>query len=337
LSMIYPRLTLCHVVCVHRYNYQLLTFMAVNAFGEGAVVQHSLIEANGDWHMEKAISHFRRMHPTRIDHLRVIVVDKDLNEIRVLESNFPDARILICHFHVIKYFKKKRSKPEFGKTSTEDSSQIDAAIHNMVYASCEDDYERNLDTLKGLCDRIGLQEFFNYLERNWNDCQDRWVMFRRANLPHLKNHTNNRLERFFGKLKDGIDSSMGMSACIKALLAYDRRVENELQYRSLRIGQYVNCNYDEEMANVLRFTSHNVAEHISHEYARALAKAESYVYMDDEDDTNQIKEHTLQLSDWSCNCEFAVSMLLPCRHAMAYRHAHSTPGPVIPWKRIDER
>jgi hypothetical protein len=317
--------------------------MAVNEFGEGAVVQQSLIEANGDWHMEKAISHFKRMHPTRIDHLRVIVVDKDLNEIRVLETNFPDARILICHFHVMKYLKEKRSKPEFGKTSTEDASQIDAAIHKMVYASCERDYERNHDALRGLCDRMGLQDFFDYFDRNWNDCQDRWVMFRRANLPHLKNHTNNRLESFFGKLKDGIDSSMGMAARIKALLAYDRRVENELQYRLMRIGQYVNCNYDEEMANVLRFTSHYVAEQISHQYARALNKANSYVFMEDLDDANVMKvagvtsEHTLQLSDWSCDCEFAVSMLLPCCHAMAYRQTHSTPGPVIPYKRIDER
>ncbi|KAL3674332.1 hypothetical protein V7S43_000288 [Phytophthora oleae] len=35
----------------NRYNYHLLTFMAMNEFEEGAVVQQSLLEANGDWHM----------------------------------------------------------------------------------------------------------------------------------------------------------------------------------------------------------------------------------------------------------------------------------------------
>ncbi|EGZ05434.1 hypothetical protein PHYSODRAFT_342274 [Phytophthora sojae] len=78
------------VDCSHktnRYNYQLLTFMAMNEFSEGAVVQQSLLEANGDWHMEKAIAHFKRAHPTRINLVRVIVVDKDLNEIhRKLEK-----------------------------------------------------------------------------------------------------------------------------------------------------------------------------------------------------------------------------------------------------------
>ncbi|KAE9300970.1 hypothetical protein PR003_g22640 [Phytophthora rubi] len=46
----------------NRYNYQLLTFMSMNEFGEGTVVQHSLLEANGDWHMDKAICHFKRLH-----------------------------------------------------------------------------------------------------------------------------------------------------------------------------------------------------------------------------------------------------------------------------------
>ncbi|KAE9066734.1 hypothetical protein PF010_g27745 [Phytophthora fragariae] len=55
--------------CSHktnRYNYQLLTFMTMNEFGEGAVAQHSLLEANGDWHMDRAIDHFKRAHPDGI-------------------------------------------------------------------------------------------------------------------------------------------------------------------------------------------------------------------------------------------------------------------------------
>jgi hypothetical protein len=330
-------------LCLRRYNYQLLTFMAMDEFGEGVVVQQSLIEANGDWHMEKAISHFKRSHPTRINLLRVIIVDKDLNEIRVLESNFPEARVLICHFHVIKYLKEKRAKPEYGKISADDASQIDAAIHGMVYAGSADEYEQNHSSLKGLCGRIGMDAFFEYFERNWDDSQDRWVMYRRANLPHLKNHTNNRLESFFGKLKDGIDSSMSMAMCVKAILAYDRRVQNEQQYRVSRIGQFVNSNYDDEMSNVLRFTTHFVADHISHQYARALDKAETYHFVQTAKGHEVVNvrgrssEHTLSLTDWRCDCEFAISMRLPCRHAIAYRTVNRGNGPVIPWTRIDER
>ncbi|OWZ02724.1 hypothetical protein PHMEG_00025668 [Phytophthora megakarya] len=291
------------VDCTHktnRYNYQLLTFMAMNEFGEGTVVQHSLIEANGDWHMERAIAHFKRLHPSRINMLRVIMVDKDLNEIRVLESNFPDARVLICHFHVIKYLKEMRSKPEFCKISGDDASQIDAAVHKMVYAGSEDVYDAAYVALHGICDRIGFQDFFSYFERNWDTCQDRWVMYRRSNLPHFKNHTNNRLESFFGKLKDGVDSSMSMSACVKALVSHDKRVENEYKYRISRIGQFSNSSYDEEMSVVLRFTTHYVATQVEAEYCRALEKADVYHYDVDQNDTNVVTvsgkftEHKLQ-------------------------------------------
>ncbi|OWZ05643.1 hypothetical protein PHMEG_00022232 [Phytophthora megakarya] len=201
-------------------------FMAMNEFGEEVVVQHSLIEENGDWHMERAIDHFKITHRTRIHDLRFIIVYKDMNEINFLESHFQEARILICHFHVIKYLKEMRSKPEFGKISADDTSQIDSAIHEMVYARSDDVYMEAHESLRGICDRIGVNGFFSYFEKNWYDCQDRWVMHRRASLPHFKNHTNNKLESFCGKFKDGIDNSMSMAACFKALLTYDRRVQN---------------------------------------------------------------------------------------------------------------
>lgn len=61
----------------------------------------------------------------------------EINEIRVLETHYPAARILMCHFHVIKYLKEMRSKADFGKISGEDASQVDAIAHKMVYAQSE--------------------------------------------------------------------------------------------------------------------------------------------------------------------------------------------------------
>ncbi|KAF1788025.1 hypothetical protein GQ600_11696 [Phytophthora cactorum] len=43
-----------------------------------------------------------------------------------------------------------------------------------------------------------------------------------------------------------------MSMCVKSLVAYDRRVQNEYQYRFSRIGQFVNSNYDETFFASLR-------------------------------------------------------------------------------------
>lgn len=236
-----------------------------------------------------------------------------------------------------------RAKPEFGEVSPDDAAQVDAVVHKMVYTPGQDIYDEHHESLRALCSRIGLDEFFDYFERNWDTCQDLWVMHRRAKLQHFKNHTNNRLESFFGKLKDSVDGSMSMAACVKTLIAFARRVHKDYTHRLARVGRSVNASYDEELANVLRFTTHIVTEQIERQYAAGLAKSDHYTFEPDPDDSGVVlvcgRSHTrrLKLIDWRCDCEFAMSMQLPCRHAIAYRKHTGVPGTLIPWVRIDER
>ncbi|OWZ19155.1 hypothetical protein PHMEG_0006637 [Phytophthora megakarya] len=238
--------------------------------------------------MEKAVAHFKRLHPTRIELLRVIVVDKDLNEIKILESKFPKARVLVCHFHVIKYLKEKRAKSEYGKISAADASQVAAVVHSIVHADCEENYRLSHAPFKGICDRVGLHDFFQYFEKNRDRSQDRWVQYRRASLPHFNSNNNNHLESFFGKLKDSVDGKMIMAGCVKVLLAFDRCKENEYRYRLDRTGRQVNSNYDKEMANVLRFTSHFVAEEVADQYTKALSNKGQYQFTVCEQGVDQV-------------------------------------------------
>ncbi|GMF44445.1 unnamed protein product [Phytophthora fragariaefolia] len=69
-----------------------------------------------------------------------------------------------------------RSKPEFGKISTADASQIDATIHKMVYAENQDEYDITRSSLKLQCARIGLTDFCAYFTKNWDSCQPMWVI-----------------------------------------------------------------------------------------------------------------------------------------------------------------
>lgn len=101
-------------------------------FGEGQVVQHSLLETNGDWHMKRAIEHFKRVHLDGNKLLLVIVVNRDLQEIRVLRDHFPESCVLFCLFHVLKWFKHYSRKPEFGKIAADDHSALDHLVHNCV-------------------------------------------------------------------------------------------------------------------------------------------------------------------------------------------------------------
>ncbi|KAG6969108.1 hypothetical protein JG688_00005465 [Phytophthora aleatoria] len=87
------------------------------------------------------------------------------------------------------------------------------------------------------------------------------------------------------------------------------------------------------MANVLRFTTHCVAEQIEPQYAAALSKSENYKYEVNTDDPDDVIVHGRA----RCDCDFARSMRLPCRHTIAYRQLSRSTVPVIPWCCTDER
>jgi hypothetical protein len=40
--------------------------------------------------------------------------------------------------------------------------------------------------------------FFAYFTVNWETCKREWVDYHRGNVPHLNNHTNNRIESGWG-------------------------------------------------------------------------------------------------------------------------------------------
>jgi hypothetical protein len=329
-------------ICVHsRYNYQLCTFMVMDEYGNGQVVQHSLLETNSDWHMLKAIDHFIRVNEkTKL--LRVVMVDKDLNAIKCFRNEFPEARVLICLFHVVKWLAHASRLPEHGKISSESHKQIDHLVHNMVYAKCEETYDLNHTSLQVMCNRIGFQSFFAYMERNWDNCQDMWVFYRRQKLPHFKNHTNNRLESFFGKVKAVLNSNFAMADCIKEIIASSLRSQREYESHSRIPGFWSNRNYDEEMSLVLRYTNHFVAEEVKPQYVAARAKYGEYIYeVEPYEDAVYVKgkssTHKVMLIDWRCDCSFAKTMKLPCRHAIAYRIHSRRIGAVIPMCRVDKR
>lgn len=211
----------------------------------------------------------------------------------------------------------------------------------MMCARSSDQYEHQRSSLHSLCGRIGFESFNEYMERNWHSCADMWVMYKRARLAHFRTHTNNTLKSFFGKLKHGVDGSASMSRCLEALIAAERRRENEYRHQRLRIGRFVNSNNDEEMAHVLTFTTHYVAAQVEGEYRAAIGDFNSYKIEAGEADivlvSSSHKTHHVCAKIWSCDCSFASVMKLSCLHAMIARKATGSAGSVIPLVRIDPR
>ena len=68
----------------------------------------------------------------------IFVVDKDFNEIFVLKRVFPEAKILLCTFHVLKYEKNLIATV---LVQVEKKNDIMSSFKEMLYARSLDSYD----------------------------------------------------------------------------------------------------------------------------------------------------------------------------------------------------
>lgn len=78
---------------------------------QGQYVQHSLVERETKENLSFCLQEFKEANPAW-EKIRVIVTDKDFSEKDVLAEAFPNARQILCQFHVIDYLRKQVALPE---------------------------------------------------------------------------------------------------------------------------------------------------------------------------------------------------------------------------------
>ncbi|KAJ0393888.1 hypothetical protein P43SY_005073 [Pythium insidiosum] len=198
--------------------------------------------------MPRVLEHFEHVNPGVAEKVEVLMVDKDLNEIKILRKYFPCAGVLICSFHVVKYLKAASRKPEYGKVSADDHDAIDAIAHNMVYARTKEEYESNRDMLRDVCATVGYGAFYAYFEANWDS--------------HLKGN---------------IQRSFTMTETVDALIKDDRARAHEYLHKKTKIGRFYNANYDADMNQLLLFTNPFMAESVEEEYKLAFAMRDVFI------------------------------------------------------------
>ncbi|KUF99155.1 hypothetical protein AM588_10008345 [Phytophthora nicotianae] len=206
----------------------------------------------------------------------------------------------------------------------------------MTYARSDEVYEEHRAEFKSLSMRGGRQELWDYFEKNWDNCKDTWVMAYRMELPHFNNHTNNRVESLFSKVKQHLKGHLTMNASLEALL-YQRRKKEEYYAKVEMPGTLRDFTYSEEMNIVLGMTTKWVAAAIRSQYVAVdPVIVSSYTVVDNGPTVtlrNEDHECLLQKETFKCDCEFSQTMQLPCRHAMIWRKSRGGPF-VVPFGAI---
>ena len=128
---------------------------------------------------------------------------------RVLEELFPETRLLLCHFHVLKWMKKIISSAPVVMSLR---SQIYDSFKKLLYAYDAEEFETRYKEWTKLIEGVLVKtnssrnsqyvSLHDYFEDNWvRSCKEMWVMYKRKNLPISAENTTNRVERSFGLIK----------------------------------------------------------------------------------------------------------------------------------------
>ena len=149
----------------------LYCVMIEDGFGHGRVVQYAATTEEDVEHIRKIFQTFKDDNPSWTS-VRVIVVDKDFTEWKVLKEEFPDATILFYQWHVMKAMFKKMVDCDVEKNERDEVREL---LRQLVYSKDADDYK---DTKQEIYFKTN-EQFKRYFEANWDSCQEMWVTYKR--------------------------------------------------------------------------------------------------------------------------------------------------------------
>ncbi|KAF1790965.1 MULE transposase domain [Phytophthora cactorum] len=81
--------------------------------------------------MENIVEFFKRKNRAWKS-IQTIVIDKDFVEWRVLDKAFPDAKVLLCQFHALTYWRKVCKHDKFNMKVTERDT-MESAFAKLIY------------------------------------------------------------------------------------------------------------------------------------------------------------------------------------------------------------
>ena len=130
------------------------------------------------------------------------MVDKDLTNISLIPNYFIKSIILLCTFHLVKYFKAKIRDDEMEIANNKKGELYDI-LSKCVYTNDLEKYEPYKKQINEISSK-----FYEYYLKNWDNCKEIWMHYYRSELPIRATHTDNHIESFNRKIKRRAKSTM---------------------------------------------------------------------------------------------------------------------------------
>ena len=228
--------------------------------------------------LEKVLEYFCNFNDT--SRIKIVMVDKDLSIINVLKCKLPNAKILLCKFHVMKYFKKKISDLDCKNIERQELGEL---IQKIIDSRSQKHYDALHEKLHKI--ESHNQKLKNYLSKHMN-------------LPQAIEHLDKFLDDTYSR------SSFNRYANLKTKIDVRNTDKDIIQYSLLcnsKAFQIVNDEY--RMLDSMKFETEKENESYKVKY---MVKGSSF-------------DISVSKSMDECSCLTFCNFGLPCRHIFACR------------------
>jgi hypothetical protein len=124
--------------------------------------------------MRTLFNHFIATNTDAVERVKSLVIDKDYRAWQVLEKVFPSTSVVLCQFHVVKWFSYVVSRPKYA-LPVDLRVQILRSLSIMIYASSCEDFAHQQPVISHLLAAEDHQLFLQYLKDRWYSCRRMWA------------------------------------------------------------------------------------------------------------------------------------------------------------------
>ncbi|KAG2771012.1 hypothetical protein PC129_g2257 [Phytophthora cactorum] len=187
---------------------------------------------------------------------------------------FPETRQLLCTFHVVVWLERQPGRLSTG--TQEQKEKLKATLSSLVYATSETQYEHGKALLLDLLGGNDEHELCRYFIDNWDGIREQLVLYERGNVAHLGNHTNNRLESKWGKIKQVVRKDDSIDELISTLILLQEVAEDNYICEYHRVGSCPQRHANHELAALAKILSPFAYDLVSHEFEYATGRRADY-------------------------------------------------------------
>ncbi len=310
-------------------DYTLFNVITVDEHGKGFPIGQAFITNETAEMLDRALSDIEEMQGISLASVEIVLTDRDWAQLSVFERKLPQAKILLCSWHVLQNFWKQSRKVKGNRLKHE----LYLLARRMLHARAEEDFNAAHEALVKHAGDEGAM-MVQHIKTSWLPVVEQWAHFHRTNLRAYSMNTNSKIERFnllvktaiMGSKKRRMRPSLGtaMDAMLEGLenTFMERKTVNMFRSKKNPVlkGQTAEGALQllSKIASVAGFKA--IMMQLNRHPLERIEIAEDSSSTILVRDTKTQKEYLVCTSDGTCTCSWQKTMGLPCQHAIKIFH-----------------